>query len=73
MEPVKFKEANSVFGKEQEEYFDLPAYRDEKGVVTTFWKFTFKERIKILFGAGIILQNKTFNNPLQPISMFLNK
>lgn len=73
MEPVKLKGMNAVYGKEQNEYFDLPSYRNEKGDVTTVWKLTFKEKIKILFGSDIILRIKTFNKPLQPVSMFLDK
>lgn len=73
MEPVRFKEMNTVYGKEQDEYFDLPSYKTENGDVTTIWKLTFKERLQVLFGSKIILRMKTFNKPLQPVSMSLDK
>lgn len=56
-----------VYAKDQPEYIPLPAHRTEDGQVTTRWKLSFLERIKVLFKGNIYLQVLTFNNPLQPI------
>lgn len=66
MHPVKFKEHNMVFAENQPEYLPLPAHRDSDGIVTSCWKMSFIERIKILFTGRIYLLQMTFNNPLQP-------
>ena len=50
MEAIKFKECNVDFAKNQEEYKTLPAFADRKnGVVTTCYKLSLKDSIKIIF------------------------
>lgn len=66
MEPIKFKEHNMVFAENQKEYLPLPAHRDDDGVVTSCWKMTFIERIRVIFTGKIYLSQMTFNSPLQP-------
>jgi len=67
MIPIEFKGQNVVFAKDQPEYIPLPAHRDSEGVVTTCWKFSFKERLRVLLGAKLYWQHLTFNQPLQPV------
>ena len=68
MEPVKFKECNVVFAKDQPEYLPLPAHispgRD--GEATSCWKMSLWERLIVLFTGKVYLQLLTFGGPLQP-------
>lgn len=61
-------EANTVFAENQDEYLPLPAYFDGD-VVTSCWRLSFVERIKVLFRGRVFLQVLTFGTPLQPIKM----
>lgn len=72
MKPIEFKGANTKYAEEQEEYQTLPAHRTKDGQVTTCWKLTLKERIKLLFKGRIYLQQSTFNLKLQPQAMLLS-
>jgi len=67
MIPIRFKEQNTIYAENQPEYIPLPVHKDKSGVVTSCWRVSFPERLKILFGAKIYWQQLTFNNPLQPI------
>jgi hypothetical protein len=58
--------AEVIFAKDQPQYRPLPAIVTSDGYVTTRWKFTFRERLRILFGGSLYLQQLTFNDPLQP-------
>jgi hypothetical protein len=73
MKPIEFKEQNCVYAKNQPEYLPLPVYKTEDGVVTSCWKLTWKERIKVLFRGHIWWSIMTFNNPLQPQSPSIDK
>lgn len=73
MKPIKFKECNVTFAKDQPEYNQLPAFRDEKGEAVTCWKLTFKERLRILFKGKVWLCLLTFNQPLTPSFMSTKK
>jgi len=66
MKPSKFKQQNCVCAQEQPEYLPLPAYKSEDGIVTTCWRLSFAERIRVLFTGKIWWQTMTFNKPLQP-------
>ena len=55
------------FAKGQPEYLTLPAYRDEDGCVTSRWKLTWGERLRVLLAGSIWIQQLTFNRPLQPV------
>lgn len=66
MKPVKFKESNVVFAKDQTEYLPLQAHRTKNGTVTSCWKLSFIEKVKILFTGRIYIQIMTFNQRLQP-------
>lgn len=75
MKPIQFPEANITFGKDQPEYQPLPAFRANtpQGEVVTCWKFTFWERLRILFGGKLWLHLLTFNQPLTPSFMTTKK
>lgn len=62
-----------VFAKDQPEYLQLPAIKLPDGQVITRWNFTLKERIKILFSGNLWLSLLTFNNPLQPIQLWVDE
>lgn len=74
MRPIKFKEQNVVFAKDQSQYQNLPAFREEGGGgnVISCWKFTFWERVRILFGANLWVNLMMFGKPLTP-SLFTIK
>jgi len=75
MKPIKFKGYNCIFAKDQPEYIPLPVKKiiGHKGEIISVWKPTLKERIKILFGFNIGLSLLTFNEPLQPLKIFIYK
>ena len=73
MKAIEFSEANTVFAKNQPEYLQLPAYRSPEGVVVTCYQLTWKERFAILFGGKIWLSLLTFNKPLQPQRITVEK
>ena len=70
MEPIKFDGANVVFGANQPEYIPLPAEKNPAtGVVLTCWKFS-PDELKKIQGTGVIwLEMLTFNQPLQPVRL----
>lgn len=69
MTPTNISGKNCVYAKDQPEYLPLPARRDEAGMVTSCWKLTWKERLKLLLMGKIFLTVMTFNQPLQPIRL----
>lgn len=75
MNPVEFKEQNVVYGTEEPEYLPLPALKfpSPKGEVISCWRLTFLERIKILFTGRIWQSLYSFNQPLTPSRLSVNK
>ena len=73
MKPIKFKECNVTIAKNQPEYNQLPAFKDEKGEVITCWNLTFRERLRVLFKGNIWLCLLSFNQPLTPSFMTTKK
>jgi hypothetical protein len=69
MEPVDFEGRNVIFAKDQPQYRPLPAHKAEDGIVTTCWEFSFRERLRVLFGTPLLLCQHTFNTPLQPVML----
>lgn len=68
MKPIKFKGSNVVFAKNQPEYLDLPAYKDEDGMkVVCCWKLSFWEKLVLLCTGKFYLSIMTFSRPLQPL------
>jgi hypothetical protein len=75
MKPVEFKHQNVVFAKDQPEYQPLPALRIDSptGEVVSCWKLTPKERIKIIFTGRVWLSLMSFNKPLTPSFLAVNR
>lgn len=76
MNPVKFDEANGVIGLENSTYQPLIAYREQNdgvGRVVCCWKLTLRERIKVLFIGKVWHHILTFNQPLQPQLLMVEK
>ncbi len=73
MKAIRFTECNVTYAENQPEYLDLPVHKAEDGLVTTCWKLSFIDRIKVVLTGKIFLQVLTFNKPLQPLKMLLRK
>lgn len=73
MKPIDFTKSNTVFAKSQPEYLPLPSHLTKDGIVSSCWKMSLLERVKVLFTGKIWLSVKTFNNPLQPQKISVNK
>ena len=75
MKPIEFKHQNTVYAKDQPEYLPLPVLKIEgsEGHVISCWKMTFKERMKVLFTGKIWLDLMSFNKPLTPSFMSVNR
>ena len=58
----------ALFGFGQRQYLPLPGIRhcDEKGIITTCWSMSFRERIRALISGKIVCQVMTFDRPIQP-------
>ena len=72
---VDFKGSNREISKDQEQYRALPAHvsNDARGMVTTLWKLSIWERVRLVFGGGIWLQVLTYCNQLQPLKMSVER
>lgn len=69
MKIVDFKGSNVKYAKDQDEYNVLPAFRDVDSYgtpVTSCWRLTRWERIKMLFTGRVYFTLMTFGAPLQP-------
>ena len=73
MKIIKFKECNVTYAENQPEYLDLPGLRMPDGELITCWKLSFIERFKVLFMGNLWLSILTFNKPLQPLKMTVDK
>ena len=62
-----------VYAKDQKEYLPLPVRRDANGVVVSCWSLSLRERIAMLLNGRFYLTMLTFNNPLQPIRVSVDK
>ena len=51
----------------------LPALKFEDGTVVSCWKLSWREILKIIFTRKIWLGILTFNKPLQPTFITVNK
>ena len=63
MKPIKFKEQNCTFAKDQPEYQQLPAFKNKniEGIpVVSCWKLSFIERLRILFTGKLWVNLLTF-------------
>lgn len=56
----------TAFAKNQPEYQELPAFRMLDGTVLSRWRLTWRERLLVLLRGDVYLWLMTFNRPLQP-------
>jgi hypothetical protein len=75
MRPTTFKHQNTIFAKDQPQYQQLPALLLEgpEGHVISCWKLSFKERIQVLLFGRIWSSLMTFNKPLTPSYLTVNR
>lgn len=74
MKPIHFPKENTVFANTQEEYLNLPAYKDTgpEGFVVSCWELSWLERIQALILGRIWHFQMTFHTPPQPILLTTN-
>lgn len=63
----------TIYAKDQPEYRPLPVLRQEDGTVLSRWHLTWLERLTVLFKGDVYLWTITFNNPLQPVMLQVEK
>lgn len=73
MKAKQFKEVNAVYGENQPEYYPLPAYKSEDGTAVFCFELDEEERKKIAETGELWVALRTFNQPLQPICVTVNK
>lgn len=75
MKPIKFPESNVTFAKDQPQYKQLPAFKNNspQGEVVTCWHLSFRERLRILFKGKLWVCMLSFNKPLSPIALSTKK
>ena len=75
MNPIKFKESNCIYAEKQPEYLPLPVLKleDKEGKCISCWQLSWKERFKILCTGKMWLSIWTFNKPLTPVKLTVNK
>lgn len=73
MTPIKFKEVNTIYAKDQPPYLPLPAYVDENKVITSCWKCSIADRLRILLTGKVYHSQLTFGDKLQPIRILSYK
>lgn len=62
-----------TYAKDQPEYQPLPAHRSPDGTVLTRWKLSFRERLSVLLRGDLYLFVSTYNQPLQPLMLQVEK
>ena len=65
MEPIKFIEMTGIAAEHQDEYKNLPMFRDEENIISC-WKMTWRERFRVLFTGVVWLYLKQYHT--QPIT-----
>lgn len=79
MKAISFPEQTLIIAKDQPEYQPLPAHvgwiDEDKSLhgVTFCWKLSFRERVKLFFTGKLWHRVMTFNKPLQPVLLDVNK
>ena len=73
MEAIKFKGYNVTLAENQDEYLSLPVHRADDGTLTSCWKLSWFERMKVAFSGTVFLQVLTFNTPPQPVRILTTK
>lgn len=62
-----------TYAKNQPEYSQLITRRSPDGEVVTCWKPNWRAHLALLFGANFYLTMLTFNRPLTPIRLSVEK
>jgi hypothetical protein len=62
----------TLIAKDQPEYITLPAIITT-GLVTTRWRLSFVERVKVLLFGNVFLQVLKGKGDLQPVKLFIKK
>lgn len=75
MRLVEFPEADVVVGADQPEYIPLPAHRvgNHEGELVCCWRLTWSERLRLLLSGRLWHSILTFNDPLQPQRLSVEK
>lgn len=76
MKLIEFPEQTIVIAKDQPEYLPLPAWcmpNDPEGRIVCCWKLTDAERQRVLETGEIWHHILTFNQPLQPQLLSVDK
>lgn len=73
--PIDFPERTALIAEHQDEYITLPAFIDPgpQGQVICCWRFSYLERLKVLFTGVLWSSTMTFRQPLQPVTFSVNK
>jgi hypothetical protein len=75
MKPIEFKEVNKTFAKDQPEYQPLPCFHKDspEGDVVSCWQLSDEELEKVNQTKVIWLSLWSFNKPLTPSLITVNK
>jgi hypothetical protein len=75
MNPAEFPEQTVVIANDQPQYRPLPAHAfgDAEGRIAFCWRLTWKERLQVLLSGKVWHQVLTFNEPLQPQLLTVEK
>lgn len=76
MKPIKWKHSNKVYAENQKEYMPLPALtfeNDSQGNVISCWRLNWREKLLILFTGKVYLNLLSFNKPLTPSYLAVNR
>ena len=75
MKPIEFPEQTVVYAKDQPQYLPLPAMVDNNnnGMVISCWKPSFRDRLRVLFGAKLWVSLMMFGKPLTPSKFSFKK
>lgn len=76
MNLIEFPEQTVVIAKEQPQYKPLPAHRfkdDPQGRIVCCWAVSWRERFQILLRGRLWHQILTFDRPLQPQLLTVEK
>ena len=66
-----YEDHERVYAKDQPEYIPLRTLRSPTGNVISRWRLTPEQRLMVAAGEDIFLELATFNQPLQPILLYL--
>lgn len=73
MKPIKFLETNAIYGEGQPQYEPLPVLLFPNGQVISCWQLSEEEKKRVAETGQIWLSQLTFNRPLQPVFMTVEK